>query len=417
MTADPFTVGAFVCGPPHSPRALVRHGGLLVAYADGLIDDPREAYLSHFAFGPDLEDHHAASRGSVAGFAGPCWCRWLVLDIDRPDPAVALADARRLVVFVHQRYPDLEGDVPVYFSGNKGYHVLLELAHLPPPSAGFHHTAKALAEAVAAGAGVGIDPSVYDLAHIIRLPNTRHPKTGLHKRRLDSDALFRLDAEGIREHARYPAGDGIPTARQVPEELALDWGEAERHAGRTAEVWAERRAERGEVPDLRAPKFFLDLLRFGVGEGERHATLFRAAAWLTEQGAPPPLVLALLTEPGRDVGLTPKDVERQIGCGIDHARRHRAEVGVPRPPAPTPPATAGKPVDTHRSPEPPSMWNDPEAFYSLMTGRGWKWPAVLLWLNAPPTAGFFAVPADHRKRAADHLTRLPACERSEGGPV
>ena len=47
----------------------------------------------------------------------------------------------------------------------------------------------------------------------------------------------------------------------------------------------------------------------GVGEGDRHHTQFRCAAWLTEQGAPPALVSALLTEPGRDVGLTPKDVD------------------------------------------------------------------------------------------------------------
>lgn len=317
MTADAFTVGAFVHGSPHSPRALVRHGGLLAAYADGVIDDPREAYLSHFAFGPELEDHHAANHGSVAGFVGPCWCRYLVLDIDRPDPVAALTDARKLVAFVHQRYPDVEGDVPVYFSGHKGYHVLLELAHCPPPTVGFHRTVKALAEAIAERAGVTIDPSVYDLAHIIRLPNTRHPKTGLHKRRLDADALFRLDADGIREHAQHPAGDGLPAARRVPEELVRDWEDAERHVERIDET----RAERSGSPDERGPRYFFDLVRFGVGEGERHNTLFRAAAWMTEQGAPPLLVSALLTEPGLDVGLTPKDVGRQIGCGIDHANR------------------------------------------------------------------------------------------------
>ena len=36
------------------------------------------------------------------------------------------------------------------------------------------------------------------------------------------------------------------------------------------------------------------------------------------------VVAALLTEPGRDVGLTPKDVDRQIECGIEHARRQHA---------------------------------------------------------------------------------------------
>jgi hypothetical protein len=326
VTAADLTVGAYVRGATNNPRLLCRHADLFNAYADGVMidrDTIGEAYLSHFAFGPDLRAHHAAHRGSVAGFAGPCWCRWLVFDIDRPDPAVALADARKLVAFIHQRYPELEGDVPVFFSGNKGYHVLLELAHGPPPAVGFHHTVKTLAEGVASRAGVGIDAGVYDLARIIRLPNTRHAKTGLYKRRLDADALFRMDVAGVREHARHPAGDGIPAARRVPEELARDWADAEQRAGRVAEVRADRRAEHDGSPDLRAPKFFLDLLRFGVNEGERHHTLFRAAAWLTEQNARPPLCFALLTEPGCDVGLTPKDVERQIRSGIDHANRQR----------------------------------------------------------------------------------------------
>ncbi len=327
MTADAFTVGAYVRGATSAPRLLCTHAGMLAAYADGTMierDATGEAYLSHFAFGADLQTHHAANRGSVAGFAGPCWCRWLVFDIDRPDPAAALADARKLVAFIHQRYPELEGDVPVYFSGNKGYHVLLELAHRPPPAVGFHHKVKTLAEGVASGAGVGIDAGVYDLARIIRLPNTRHPKTGLYKRRLDADALLRLDVNGVRKHAEHPAGDGIPTARGVPEELVRDWADAEQRAARLVETRAVRQAEHDGSPDLRAPRFFLDLIRFGVPEGERHHTLFRAAAWIMEQRDPASLAFAILTEPGLDVGLTPMDVERQIRCGIEHANRQRA---------------------------------------------------------------------------------------------
>lgn len=76
----------------------------------------------------------------------------------------------------------------------------------------------------------------------------------------------------------------------------------------------------------------MDLLRFSVMEGERHQALFRCAAWLTEQGAPDTLVYAMLTEPGLDVGLPPKDVERQIRCGIDHARKQRQRTPTAAPP-------------------------------------------------------------------------------------
>jgi hypothetical protein len=324
MTAPAFNVGALVLGAPTSPRALVRHGDLLTAYADAALDDQREAYLSHFAFGPEMEAHYAANRQSVAGFVGPCWARWLVLDIDRADLADALADARRLVTFLHERYPEAEGDVPIYFSGGKGFHVLIELAHKPPPAAGFQRTSRTLAEALAGRAGVRIDTSVYDIAHIIRLPNTQHPRTGLFKRRIDAEALFALDMDGIRRHAAHPAGDGIPTVRTPAARLADDWRDAEAATLRQHEARAAARRDFGTGPDLRAPRYFLDFLRFGTDEGQRHATLFRCAAWLTEQRAPPSLVAALLTEPGRDVGLPRKEVDRQIACGIEHARKQRA---------------------------------------------------------------------------------------------
>ena len=349
MNATPFNVGAFVMGAPTSPRALVRHADLLAAYADGAIEDEREAYLSHFVFGPEMIAHYRANRNSVAEYAGPCGCRRLVLDIDRPDLVDALADARRLVTAIHERYPEMEGDVPVYFSGGKGFHVLLELAHSPPPAVGFQHVAKAFAVALAARAGVKIDAGIYDVNHLVRLPNTKHPKSGLFKRRIDSEALFALDVPRILDMAKHPAGDGIPTVRTPPTRLAEDWRDAERETARAADARAAVRRDFGDA-DARAPRYFLDFLRFGVDEGERHPTLFRSAAWLTEQGSPPSLVAALLTEPGCDNGLSPKDVARQIQCGIDHARKQRGRRPTRRPtrtrrrtrrPTPTP-ASAGR---------------------------------------------------------------------------
>jgi hypothetical protein len=333
MSSSPFDVGVLVLGAPTSPRVLVRHGDLLRAYADGVMaekGETREAYLSLYTFGPEMQAHVAANKGSVAGYAGACWCRWLVLDIDRPDLADALAGTRRLVTVIYHRYPELVGDVPVYFSGSKGFHVLIELAHNPPPAVGFNRVARALAESIAASAGVQIDAGIYDLARVIRAPNTQHPKTGLFKRRIESESLFLMTPARILEHAKHPAGDGLPVARSVPANLSRDWRAAELAVARADVARTEQRAAAAVTPDSRAPRYLIDLLRFGVGEGMRHQTLFRAAAWLTEQGAPPSLVRALLTEPGLDVGLPPRDVERQIACGVAHAQRQRTAAG-PRP--------------------------------------------------------------------------------------
>jgi hypothetical protein len=330
VTSTPFNVGAFVLGAPTSSRVLVRHAELLTAYADGVMTEQgedREAYLSHFVFGEELAGHFTAHRQSVAGFAGPCSCRWLVLDIDRADLATALADTCRLVASIRERY---RTDPAVWFSGNKGFHVTIELVHNPPPAVAFPAIARTFAIELADAAGVTVDPAIYDRNHIIRLPNTRHPKTGLYKRRIDGDALGEITGEGVRRHAEHPAGDGLPTWRGDTERLAADWQEI----ARTVQQDNEQRTTDGAhgPPDARAPRYVLDLLRFGVAEGERATTLFRSAAWLTAQGAPPSLVHALLREPGCDVGLTPREVQRQIRCGIEQGARQRAASGADRGP-------------------------------------------------------------------------------------
>ena len=64
-----------------------------------------------------------------------------------------------------------------------------------------------------------------------------------------------------------------------------------------------------------------------VEVGERHRRLFSAAANMAELGTIDDLILAILTEPGLDTGLPPREVERQIRTGIEHTRRQRGEGG------------------------------------------------------------------------------------------
>lgn len=321
MIDGDFNVGVLVWGPPSSPRVLVRHHELLVAAAENELDIPGEAYLSHFVFDREMQRHYEKNRNSVAGFQGPCWARWIVLDVDRPNLNDALRDTCRVVAFIQERYP--ESDLPIYFSGNKGFHILIELTHAPPPAAMFHEVARTFAEALAGKAGVRIDTSIYDKNHLVRLPNSRHPRTGLFKRRIDADDLFEISVEGIRRHAANPAGDGVPLSKGVSARLIADWKQAEAETARRRELRETARCSIADASSARAPRYLIDFIRFGVPEGHRHKTLFQCAAWLSEMGAPPSLIHALLIEPGTDVGLTLKDVIRQIQCGIEHSRKQR----------------------------------------------------------------------------------------------
>ena len=46
-------------------------------------------------------------------------------------------------------------------------------------------------------AGVIIDAGVYDKVRCWRAPNSSHPRTGLHKRRLSVDELLHVSADAI----------------------------------------------------------------------------------------------------------------------------------------------------------------------------------------------------------------------------
>src|SRR5262249_35944806 len=154
-------------------------------------------YLSHFVFGRDFAEH-LERTGSEAAYDGPCGADWLHWDIDRPgDLEHALRDARRLAGAILHRYCELdEGDLPVFLSGGKGMHVGIPTSLWgPTPSSRFHETARRFALAIAERAGIVVDGTIYSKTRLFRAPNSRHPKTGLYKRRLDLDELMHLKPE------------------------------------------------------------------------------------------------------------------------------------------------------------------------------------------------------------------------------
>src|SRR5204863_5599779 len=101
--------------------------------------------------------------------------------------------------------------------------------------------------------------------------NTKHPRTGLYKRLIDVETLFVRDVAGHLADAQYPNPAAMPSADRPVPQLANDWHEAEQETARAA---AARTAARRDfdAADATAPRYLIDFLRFGVGEGERHGT-------------------------------------------------------------------------------------------------------------------------------------------------
>lgn len=314
------TFGFRIVGSCQGERRLVDSAAAFSGYAqcDSRAGVEREAYLSAFAFGDDFAEL-LTRTGSTRGYTGATWSPWLWFDIDRDEIEAATLDCRRLVAWLVDRYGLAGDELLIFYSGSKGFHVGLPTGlWLPEPSRLFHRFCRRLAEAVAAAVGVAVDVGVYDAVRAFRAPNSRHPKTGRHKRRLTLDELLGLKPARIIELAGSPERFDLPPAPQPNGQAGRDWQQAVGVVEGQLAAAATRR-QSGAVPAAlnRSTQAFI---RDGAEPGDRHRLLFAAAANLAEFGCSFELAFALLSEAALDSGLRPAEVRRQIECGLAHNR-------------------------------------------------------------------------------------------------
>ena len=207
MSDTALRYGFRIMGDCTGARRLVDHAAAFGGYAacDEKAEVNSEAYLSAFTFGQDFRDH-LERTGTSKGFAGECGAHWLWFDIDRAgDLPSAQADTGRLALAIVERYGFADDCLLVFFSGSKGFHVGLPLSFwTPPPSVDFHRIARRICESLAVDACMEIDTGVYDKVRAFRAPNSRHPKTGLHKRRVSLADLLHHDTSDLLAQAKEP---------------------------------------------------------------------------------------------------------------------------------------------------------------------------------------------------------------------
>ncbi len=284
----------------------------------------REAYLSAFMFPAEFRDHLRSTR-TTKGYGGRCGASWLWFDIDADgDLEHATAQMRRLCAGIVERYAIDDDSLLIFFSGAKGFHVGLpmSLSDSPWPSVEFHKVARRFACAIAERLQVTIDTGVYDRVRIFRAPNSLHPKTELHKRRLTYDELMGLSIKALVGMAEAPEPFELPDAVTAKPQAVDDWREAAEAIESEAAAMAERRLALGlsGVADAKLNRKTREFIRDGAPQGDRHRLLYSAAANLAEFGCPAVLAHELLTESALDSGLPPSDVRRQIDCGLSAER-------------------------------------------------------------------------------------------------
>ncbi len=319
----PFQFGLRVSGAAHEPRRLVNWRKAWAAHCAGELDT-NEAYLSAFTYGPEMVAHMKAA-GSVAGYAEPVFAEYVTLDLDGTgaDPvADALDRARRLLAWMETAAAANLDAVPCWFSGGKGFHVMISMAGLehpgmgtgPEPGAAFNGTARRFALLLDGETRCKPDPAVFDKVRIIRAPNTRHPKSGLYKVRIPADELLALSADGVRRLAAEPR----PVELAEPVAGWCDWT--------LPELWGRAQLETRNPAPAPAPadrcalnRDTLAFIRAGAPPGERERRCFMAAANLAELGADERLAGALLLDAALDCGLAPGEARRAVSGGVKHA--------------------------------------------------------------------------------------------------
>lgn len=317
------TLGFRLVGPPTGACRRANWRKAFDAYCRLQVNGgtDHECYLSAFTY-DDSFAAHLAEHGSPKGYSGTCGADWLWWDIDRDDDLnAAHDDAARLTEHLANAYAIEPDQQLIFYSGAKGFHVGIPLAGFDPsPSTDFNRVARQLAEYVADDAQVTIDTGVYDKVRAFRAPNSRHPKSGLYKRRITAEQLYTLDIEGIRTLAEQPEAFDLPTNADCAVDLPAAWNAAAAEVAKQDKEHAERRRDiaNGKTT-ARINRQTMAFIQEPPGKGDRHRLLFSAAANLAECGAPYELVHDLLSESALDSGLPPADVERQIRCGCEHA--------------------------------------------------------------------------------------------------
>src|SRR3989338_458873 len=163
------------------------------------------------------------SKPTISGYEGKVWAPYFPIDIDHSDFGVAVRAARFLASFFLDGWEVEPNALLIYFSGSKGFHLMLDTRVFGKvvPSRSipliFSAMRRHLVQELPEGLDQAIDLSIKDRVRLLRLPNTMHEKSNLHKVFMSREELDTLDRNAIFDLAQ--------TARtlSVTDETGLLW--------------------------------------------------------------------------------------------------------------------------------------------------------------------------------------------------
>jgi Primase C terminal 1 (PriCT-1) len=171
-------------------------------------------YATYFFYSDEVLTYMSAQNGngspSIAGYEGKVWAPFVPIDLDHTELLPALEAARRLSALFLERWAIDPGALQIYFSGFKGFHILLDtrLFGRIAPSKNlptiFDSIRRHLVQELPEPLRETVDLSIKDRVRLLRLPNTIHEKSKLNKIILNPAELDYLNPGDLCELARTP---------------------------------------------------------------------------------------------------------------------------------------------------------------------------------------------------------------------
>lgn len=171
-------------------------------------------YATYFFYSDEILAYMGSRAGesapTIAGYEGKVWASRFPIDLDHPDLRVALEAARFFVALFLDRWEIDPNGVQVYFSGAKGFHLLLDTRLfgriMPSKSLPLIFAAlrSRLAQELPDSYRATVDLAIKDPVRLLRLPNTVHEKSRLHKVIIFPEELKECGPQEIRKLASRP---------------------------------------------------------------------------------------------------------------------------------------------------------------------------------------------------------------------
>ncbi len=168
-------------------------------------------YTTYFFYSDEIVTYVSAqaeqSAPSIAGYDGKVWAPFFPIDLDHQELAAALEAAKHLAAFFIEEWQIDSKAMQLYFSGSKGFHIMLDsrLFGRIMPSKDlpliFDSVRRHLVLELPEKLRETMDLAIKDRLRLLRLPNTVHEKSKLHKIPLSLDELGCLGPDEIKSRA------------------------------------------------------------------------------------------------------------------------------------------------------------------------------------------------------------------------